>query len=256
MIGSWPGGAFVIGEGGIGPYTRGMTTQIIRRSFEVGFAVVAGAALALAGCDAKEEKSSTSAGAAADTGRTVVSEPAPQLPRPPVETGGMGQSGAPVGLPAMGSPVPQGAVAAVAGGERFKGEGISWVLPVGWTQREASGMRYATLVPAAGPEVSVTRLGGGGGGMLANVNRWRGQVFLPPLTEAELAASLKEVSLGGEDKASVVDIVGPKGRILGALIPVAGGQTWFFKAQVEQDEKMQPIIADFDTLVSTIKIGG
>lgn len=117
-------------------------------------------------------------------------------------------------------------------------------------------MRYATLVPAAGPEVSVTRLGGGGGGMLANVNRWRGQVFLPPLTEAELAASLKEVSLGGEDKASVVDIVGPKGRILGALIPVAGGQTWFFKAQVEQDEKMQPIIADFDTLVSTIKIGG
>jgi hypothetical protein len=156
----------------------------------------------------------------------------------------------------MGTPVPLGAVAAVKGGERYQGQGISWLLPANWSQREASGMRYATLVPASGPEVSVTRLGGGGGGMLANVNRWRGQVFLPPITQEELTAQLKEVDLGGTAKASVVDITGPQGRILGALIPVAGGQTWFFKAQVDQPEKMNPILADFDALVQSTRIGG
>lgn len=135
----------------------------------------------------------------------------------------------------------------------YTGDGISWTLPHGWSQQPASGMRYATLVPpAGGPEVSVTRLGGGGGGTLANINRWRGQVFLPPITEADLDTHTTKVDLAGVT-ALRVDIVGPQGRILGALIPGRSGQTWFLKAQTPTPDAMNSLLPDFDTLLASLR---
>lgn len=219
---------------------------------------MSGVLLVGVGCESKEEAAAPvteaaggteggTEGGGAGSKVTTASEAIGQMPRRVVEQGNAGM--------AMPKP-PAGAAVAVAAGERYQGDGISWELPGGWSQRGASGMRYATLVPAAGPEVSVTRLGGGGGGMLANVNRWRGQVLLPPVTEEELGKLLKVVPLNGSAKASVVDCTGEKGRIVGALIPIEGGQTWFFKAQVEKPEQMEAILADFEKLVASVKIGG
>src|SRR5256885_16234378 len=57
--------------------------------------------------------------------------------------------------------------------------GLRWTLPKGWTQKEAGGMRFATLKPpAAQVDVSVIVLPGPAGGELANVNRWRAQLGL------------------------------------------------------------------------------
>ena len=52
-------------------------------------------------------------------------------------------------------------------------------------------MRLASYnIPLAGGETgdfSLVRLGGGAGGTMANINRWRGQIGLGPTTPEELA---------------------------------------------------------------------
>ncbi len=61
---------------------------------------------------------------------------------------------------------------------------LSWTLPPGWQELQASGMRLANLRPAGHPDAECTLviLGGDGGGLEANVNRWRQeQMGLEPL---------------------------------------------------------------------------
>jgi len=93
-------------------------------------------------------------------------------------------------------------------------------------------MRYATLKPAvAGKvDVSVVVLPGPAGGELANVNRWRGQIGLPPLDEGALGKARQTVrSKAGE--VSLYDFTSEgqaKSRLVAGLIS-AGGNTWFIK---------------------------
>ena len=65
-----------------------------------------------------------------------------------------------------------------------QGSPLSWTLPPGWQELQASGMRLANLRPAGHPDAECTLviLGGDGGGLEANVNRWRReQMGLEPL---------------------------------------------------------------------------
>jgi hypothetical protein len=61
----------------------------------------------------------------------------------------------------------------------------TWQAPAGWTEVEStSRMRLVSFSVPHGDEVgdlSVIKLGGGAGGMLANLNRWRGQLGLEPI---------------------------------------------------------------------------
>ncbi|MEM6756871.1 MAG: hypothetical protein AAF586_06860 [Planctomycetota bacterium] len=67
----------------------------------------------------------------------------------------------------------------------------TWVLPEGWSAIEPAPppSAYAFAVPidaAAEPlTASVTALPGTGGGLMANLNRWRGQLGLPPVNQPE-----------------------------------------------------------------------
>lgn len=81
-----------------------------------------------------------------------------------------------------------------------------WTLPPGWSDGPASGMRFATLKVNDEVELAVTRLDGDGGGLAANVNRWRGQLGLPPLPEAEVAA-LETIPVDGAP-ATLCDFTG------------------------------------------------
>jgi len=76
--------------------------------------------------------------------------------------------------------------------------------------------------------VSVSKLNGDGGGLLANVNRWRGQVGLAPLDAAALAGNSKTVTTAGGDRATWVELVGSDKTILGAIV-ARDGVSWFFK---------------------------
>ncbi|MEM9703064.1 MAG: hypothetical protein AAF907_11545, partial [Planctomycetota bacterium] len=59
------------------------------------------------------------------------------------------------------------------------GGNATWTVPDGWTERPASGMRYATLIAPNGVEATVTTFGIRGSRQTQldeNFKRWRGQV--------------------------------------------------------------------------------
>jgi hypothetical protein len=106
-----------------------------------------------------------------------------------------------------------------------------WEVPAGWRAAGPRPMRLASFeIPdAAGAgDVSISSLAGDGGGLLANVNRWRGQVGLPAQDEATVRKESKTLETAGGDPALLVDLAGSESRILGAIV-VRGGQSWFFK---------------------------
>ncbi len=110
--------------------------------------------------------------------------------------------------------------------------GLRWTLPKGWAEADAGPMRYATLkVPVTGRiDASVVVLPGPAGGELANVNRWRGQISLPPLDEAGLAAARKVVrtKAGPLHVYDFTSDAAPASRVVAGLTQ-SGGNTWFVK---------------------------
>ena len=116
---------------------------------------------------------------------------------------------------------------------------LKWALPKGWTEAQGSGMRYATLTPPGQGkvEMSVVVLPGAAGGELNNVNRWRGQIGLPPLDEAALGQARKAVK-SKVGPVSVYDFTGAgeiKSRMVTGLLATPDGSTWFFKLMGDAD---------------------
>lgn len=131
--------------------------------------------------------------------------------------------------------------------------GITDQPPAGWQRQPPSPLRRLSylITGADGTrcEVSLVTLGGGAGGILGNVNRWRSQLGLPPLDDALLQKELRpplDTPLG---KVRIVDFTGnPEkgdpagdGRIIAGILD-RGNETVFFKlrgnpALVGQSEK-------------------
>jgi hypothetical protein len=114
--------------------------------------------------------------------------------------------------------------------------GLSWTAPASWQAQEASGLRQGSyLVPGAegaSAEVSIVSFAGVGGDDLANINRWRGQLKLAPISAEELSGQLQALRTPAGEFA-VADIAGPpgknaSGRILGAWLRLPD-RVWFFK---------------------------
>ena len=106
---------------------------------------------------------------------------------------------------------------------------LKWVVPEGWKSVAASTMRYASFA-IAGPDgatadLSVSTFPGDVGGDLQNVNRWRGQVGLEPVTDIkQVVTSLS--GKGGEFL--VADMTGAQAHLVVGWIK-KNGNTWFFK---------------------------
>jgi hypothetical protein len=100
---------------------------------------------------------------------------------------------------------------------------IEWTTPAGWRQEAGNQMRFATLRPESKEhpvELTVTNLPGDASNVLANVNRWRGQLSLPPVAEADLPKVTKEIKIDGST-ATVVDFSG-YATGSGKMAPFAG----------------------------------
>lgn len=69
--------------------------------------------------------------------------------------------------------------------------------------------------------------GGGAGGVLANVNRWRGQLGLSEVAEKDLGSATSAIEVNGA-KATLFEGVGSGKRIVAVILP-RGDNTWFFK---------------------------
>ncbi len=116
-------------------------------------------------------------------------------------------------------------------------EKSKWPAPTGWQELAPGQMvmaAYKATKGAGTADITVSSFPGDVGGLLANVNRWRGQVQAAPITEADLAKEVKSIELESGARASVVDVAGtnPKngkpGRLYGLVVP-RGGKTWFYK---------------------------
>jgi hypothetical protein len=106
-------------------------------------------------------------------------------------------------------------------------------LPEGWTVGPANAMRKGswTLTGPNGSkaEVAVTVFPGTVGGLTANVNRWRGQIGLPPASEADIQAAAKPGKVGADEAQRFV-LVSPDGaKSTDAFLVPKNGSTWFCK---------------------------
>ena len=113
------------------------------------------------------------------------------------------------------------------------GASLAWTAPAHWTAKSGSAMRkgsYAIKADGAEADMAITAFPGDVGGDLANLNRWRGQIQLPPVGQAEFESATQHLDRNGLHM-TVVDVGGTGAgaqRILGAMVPHAGA-TWFFK---------------------------
>jgi hypothetical protein len=164
--------------------------------------------------------------AAAPASTAPANDPHAGLGIPPVNASAApAPAAAPGGTDMASTPVPTAS-----------GADLSWTAPADWQSRPASAMRKATfIIPGASAgeqaELAVTAFPGDVGGLLANVNRWRGQLQLAPVDAAALHSTLTHLDINTLH-VELVELVGPESperkRVLGAIVPVKGS-TWFFK---------------------------
>lgn len=83
---------------------------------------------------------------------------------------------------------------------------LIWTLPSGWTETKTSGMILSRITAPEVPDASITltRLGGTGGGINPNIQRWARQLGLPQLSDTELAA-VKSILKHDEAKGTFID---------------------------------------------------
>jgi hypothetical protein len=107
--------------------------------------------------------------------------------------------------------------------------GFTWIVPDGWRRAPDRAARAVSFYvgPQDDVECYVTVLAGDGGGELANVDRWRGQLGLAPLGEGELETLPRAPMLDGE--ALVVELEGDSGAMLLGALRVEGTRSVFVK---------------------------
>ena len=106
-------------------------------------------------------------------------------------------------------------------------------LPAGWSVGPANAMRKGswTLTGPNGTkaEVAVTVFPGNVGGLTANVNRWRGQIGLPPASEADILAAAKPGKVGADEAQRFVMVSADGAKSTDAFLVPKNGSTWFCK---------------------------
>ncbi|MFT4689646.1 MAG: hypothetical protein ACI9OD_001856 [Limisphaerales bacterium] len=106
-----------------------------------------------------------------------------------------------------------------------------WKTPPHWEDLGAGMMQLAKF-KASGEggdtEISVSQLGGPAGGIPANVNRWRGQLGMGSVSDADAVASAKSFTVPTGD-AQLVELLGDS-KSMTVIMVAQGGSTWFFKS--------------------------
>jgi hypothetical protein len=113
----------------------------------------------------------------------------------------------------------------------------SWQVPSGWKEIDGGQFLVAKFIISGSDNsqaaVNVSMSAGDGGGVLGNVNRWRGQLGLSQQSQADVHKLVTSIDIEG-GKAMLVDMSGTdmksgaKTRLIGAIVP-KGQQTWFYK---------------------------
>ncbi|MGC4073180.1 MAG: hypothetical protein QM760_11815 [Nibricoccus sp.] len=134
------------------------------------------------------------------------------------------------------------------------GTALVWTAPASWSAKPLGPVRKGSFA-VGDADLSITAFPGDVGGLLANLNRWRGELQLAPLTSADLPTATTTVPSGDPAlKFLIVDIAGNPGtptRTLGAILPV-GSDTYFFKLK-GPDATVAAVKNDFLAFLATVK---
>jgi hypothetical protein len=147
-------------------------------------------------------------------------EMAEATPMSPAPSGG--------GDPAMGMTILPGMERSADGAGTLEWD----ALPETWAEFAPSGIRIANFRIAndgGQAELTVLAFPGDVGGDLANVNRWRQQIGLSPLSAERLASETERIEVDGRDSLFVL-MHGQRESVVGSFVPT-GSHTWFFKMQ-------------------------
>jgi hypothetical protein len=144
----------------------------------------------------------------------------------------------PIGPSQAAPPSAPGGMGAMPDGQPVNvasGNALAWTAPSHWQTKPPGTIRKGSYnIPGkdgATADFAITAFPGDTGGLFANINRWRGQIGLPAITEDKLEANVEHLDTG-KFHIDVVDMLGSVNgqatRVLGAIVP-HGRETWFFK---------------------------
>jgi hypothetical protein len=128
--------------------------------------------------------------------------------------------------------------------------------PDSWGEAPPKAFSLATFVAGQDDKRVEITVSSAGGDLLANMNRWRGQVGLAPQSADELAKSAAKIAaLGGEG--SYVDLVGPadaspRKAILGVAVTTGGNQ--YFIKLIGDPDVAQAEKANFESFVKSLQL--
>ncbi|MFP4353303.1 MAG: hypothetical protein ACLFRP_09600 [Puniceicoccaceae bacterium] len=168
--------------------------------------------------------------------------PAPAAPEPPAQASTRSSVN-----PSSGMTVLPGMQDEAAGIETPE-----WTVPDEWEELAPTSIRKGNFRIADQDrvaEITVTAFPGDVGGLEANLNRWRGQVGLPPAPMDTLREGLEEIEIDGSPAELVGLMAAPGARsngIAGAIIP-RGSHTWFVKMVGDTSllEEQEPNLVEF-----------
>jgi hypothetical protein len=119
-------------------------------------------------------------------------------------------------------------------------ENPTWFPPPHWLPGTPSQLRRANFTTNGRAEISITTFPGKVGGALANINRWRRQIGLGPITQKQIPEVMKEletnrhhyqlVELSNDAQTGATEW--PQSSIIATL--THQGNSWFFKMSGDQ----------------------
>jgi len=137
-------------------------------------------------------------------------------------------------------------------------DSVVWQVPGDWKLEKAGQFVNAAYALPGGGRVTVSKLAGDGGGLAANINRWRGQVGLKPLADQEVSGQPLKVADSSEVmrlfNLTSVDSAPDADGILAGVLPLKT-ETWYFKfsGPVGVLRKTEGLFAEF---LRSVRIAG
>lgn len=110
---------------------------------------------------------------------------------------------------------------------------VRFQTPEGWRPGPVTQFSVASFIAGEGDERVTITVSSASGEVLENVNRWRGQLQMPPIDQTTLESAATPLKIDGRSGISV-ELIGPaKGgeqqAIYGAIIDAAPPSKWFVK---------------------------
>ncbi len=135
---------------------------------------------------------------------------------------------------------------------------VVWKVPEAWKQEQAGQFVTAAYALPGGGRVTISKLSGDGGGLTANLNRWRGQLGFRPLADNEANGQPLKI-VDAEEVMLLFNLTLENATveadgILAGILPLKT-ETWYFKfsGPVGVLKKSEGEFADF---LRSVRIAG